>query len=169
MSVLLRFFPAIAIVVLFTSAAARADTATQQEMKAARFFVGSWNCAHTADREAAGTYTTTYASVLGDAWLKQTYDFPATTTDPAVQAEFFIGYDARVERWVRFGAMSDNLYFANVGKRNGDVWSFTYVLPGTSGSVMYTKKSDSLYTVDGPSYPVNGTIITEHHTCTKSA
>jgi len=38
------------------------------------------------------------------------------------------------------------------------------VLPGRSGGAVWTKKSDTEYTVDGPSYPANGKMVTEHHT-----
>lgn len=31
----------------------------------------------------------------------------------------------------------------------------------------FTKKSDTEYTIDGPSYPENGTVVTEHHICRK--
>ena len=62
----------------------------------------------------SGIYTTTYANVLGNLWLKQTYDFPATQTEPARQAESFteaVSVGSRValsiacpgaRRWFRF-------------------------------------------------------------------
>ena len=31
----------------------------------------------------------------------------------------------------------------------------------------FTKKSDSEYVVDGPTYPENGVRVTEHHVCRK--
>src|SRR4029077_19491397 len=54
-----------------------------------------------------------------------------------------------------------------VGKHVHNVWSWSYVLPGRSGGAVWTKKSDTEYTVDGPSYPANGKMVTEHHTCRK--
>jgi len=140
-----------------------------QEMTAAEFLIGTWNCRHTFGDDG-GIYTTTYEKALDGMWLRQQYDFAATRTEPAMQGEYFIGYDERVGRWIRIGAMSDALYFAMVGTRTGDVWSWGYVLPGktASGAVLYTKKSDTEYVVDGPTYPRNGTPITEHHWCTKA-
>ena len=164
----LTFMVAFAAAILLAEQVDASSTA--DEMNAARFFVGTWNCSHSEDSGQAGTYRTTYASVLGDRWLKQTYDFPATTTDPALQGEWFTGFDARTQRWVRFGAMSDGLYFAMLGTRTGDAWSWSYVLPSKSeqGATTYTKTSDASYTVVGPTYPVNGKMITEHHICNRA-
>ena len=160
---------ALAIVLLATSAQAQVPPAAPHEIQAAEFLVGTWNCSHQVG-SFSGTYTTSFAKVLGDLWLKQTYDFPATgERSGAVQAQYFIGYDPRAQRWVRFGAMSSGQYFAMVGKRGDNVWSWNYVLPGQSGSAVYTKHSDSEYTVDGPSYPENGQLVTERHTCRKSS
>jgi len=160
---------AILLVLIAGKVRVSASAAPSTEMATAQFLVGKWNCSHTQDSEQAGTYTTTYASVLGDRWLEQTFDFPATTTGQALQGEWLLGYDGNRQRWVRFGAMSDGLYFAMLGSRSGDTWSWSYVLPGRSEAVAttYTKTSDSQYKVDGPSYPVNGKMITEHHVCNK--
>jgi len=53
-------------------------------------------------------------------------------------------------------------------------WSYKYVTffnrqqPETSDSdATFTKRSDSEYIVDGPSYPENGVRVTEHHVCRK--
>ncbi len=139
-----------------------------QELQAAQFLVGTWRCSHTVG-DFAGTYTTTFAKAFGNAWLRQTYDFPVTGEGGAAQAEYFTGYDARRDGWVWFGAMSTGQYFAMLGKRVDNVWSWNYVLPGLFGSAVYTKKSDAEFTVDGPSYPENGKQVTEHHTCQKSS
>jgi len=162
--------PSIIASLTFAGSQAVAASSATDEMSSASFFVGTWNCTHSEDSGPAGSYTTTYTSVLGDRWLEQTYDFPATTTDPALRGDWFFGYDSRVKRWVRFGAMSDGLYFAMVGARTGDTWSWSYVLPKQSDAVAtrYTKTSDSQYRVDGPSYPASGKMITEHHLCTKA-
>jgi hypothetical protein len=53
------------------------------------------------------------------------------------------------------------------GIRSENIWSFGYVLPSQVGNAVYTKKSVSEYTVDGPSYPENGKTVTEHHSCKK--
>jgi hypothetical protein len=160
---------ALATLLLSAPPSVHAQAAAQQEMQYAQFLVGTWSCAHTVG-DFAGTYTTTVASALDNRWLKQTYDFPASGERAGpIHAEYFIGYDPRVQRWLRFGAMTDGQYFAMVAKRNGDVWTWGYVLPGTAGSAVYTKKSDSEFTVDGPSYPSNGTTVTEHHTCRKAS
>ena len=146
----------------------RGQSTARDEMQSAQFFVGAWNCAHTVG-DFSGTYRTTIANSLDGRWLKQTYDFPGTSEGATpVRAEYYIGYDARKKEWVRFGAMSDGLYFVMVAKRTGNSWSWTYVLPGQGGSAVYTKQSDSQYTVDGPTYMQNGKQVTEHHTCRKS-
>jgi hypothetical protein len=158
----------VAALSLVTSFQVRAQLSPSQEMQHAQFFVGTWSCAHTVG-DFSGTYKTTITYALDNRWLKQTYEFPATSAGAApVSAEYFIGYDPRNARWIRLGAMSDGLYFAMVAKRSGNTWSWTYVLPGQGGSAVYTEKSDSLYTVDGPTYSQNGKPVTEHHTCRKS-
>jgi hypothetical protein len=160
-----------AIAALFTAASlsAQARVTAQEEGQTAQFLVGTWSCTHTAG-DFSGRYTTTYASTLGDRWLKQTYDFPATGEDPApVHAEYFLGFDARAQRWVRFGAHSNAQYYGMIGKRADTVWSWSYVLPGSGASAVWTKRSAVEYTVDGPSYPAGGKVITEHHACRKEA
>ena len=151
---------------LLTAPYAGGQSTAREEMRSAQFFVGIWNCAHTVG-DFSGTYKTTIANALEDRWLKQTYEFPGTSEGTPVRAEFYIGYDGRKKEWVWFGAMSDGLYFVMVAKRAGDSWAWTCVLPGQRGSAVYTKRSDSQYTVDGPTYMQNGKQVTEHHTCTK--
>jgi len=80
-----------------------------------------------------------------------------------------IGYDPRVRKWIRLGAMNDGMYFAMTGTRIGDTLAYGYVLPSTVGKAVYIRRSDTKYTVEGPSYPENGKMVTEHHTCRNSA
>ena len=47
------------------------------------------------------------------------------------------------------------------------VGKWSYILPGRTGSAVWTKKGDTEYTVDGPTYPSNGKMVTEHHDCRK--
>jgi hypothetical protein len=147
-----------------TRAQAQSDPAA---MKSVQFLVGTWNCAHTVG-DFSGTYTTSFANALDNKWLKQRYDFPATKNEPAWYGEFYLGYDGRVPRWVRFGAMSTGQYFGMVSKdASVTTMAWTYRLPGATTAV-WTKKSDSEFTIDGPSYPENGKTVTEHHICKKS-
>src|SRR2546430_6138274 len=47
--------------------------------------------------------------------FRQTYDFPPkqiAESEPAVHAEFIMGYDERRQAWVRFGVISTGQYFA---------------------------------------------------------
>ncbi len=159
----------VGIAAVFATAPVSAQTRAndKDEMQFAQFFVGKWDCKHTVG-DFSGTYTTTYTSAMRGAWIEQVYDFPATKSEPLVHAEYFLSYDGRLPQWVRFGAHSNAQYYGMVGERFGNIWSWNYVLPGRSGSVVWTKKSDTEYTVDGPSYPQAGKIVTEHHTCTKA-
>src|ERR1700736_381124 len=106
------------------------DPAAVQALKSVQFLVGRWNCAHTVG-DFSGTYTTRFTNALDGLWLAQRYDFPATATERAWYGEFYLGYDARVPRWVRFGAMSTGQYFGMVSK-DGNVATmvFDYRLPG---------------------------------------
>jgi hypothetical protein len=158
---------AVGIALLLIASPAHAQSSTPAEGRALDFLLGTWNCAHTVG-DFSGTYTTTFTKVLGDRWIRQTYDFPASASRAAVQGDFLIGYDGRNQRWLRTGAMSDGLYFTMVGKHRDDAWYYGYLLPGTAGSAVYTKQSNLEYTVDGPSYPENGRMVTEHHRCTKT-
>jgi hypothetical protein len=161
-----RFFALPAALLLLTLPAYGQATGPAG-IRALDFLIGSWTCAHTVG-DFSGTYSTIFTRVLGDRWIRQIYAFPADERRAAVQGDFLIGYDPRNQRWLRTGAMSDGLYFSMVGTQRGNAWYYGYVLPGTAGSAVYTKKSDSEYTVDGPEYPENGKMVTEHHRCTKT-
>ena len=156
---------------------AEASPAAQQRIASVQYLVGTWNCAHTVGT-FSGTYTTTYSKPLGDLWLRQTYDFPPkqiAANEPAVRVEFIMGYDERRQAWVRFGVISTGQYFAiRMTDTDDGGWSWKYVSffktqnPETPGSdATFSKKSDSEYVVDGPSYEQNGTRVTEHHVCKK--
>jgi hypothetical protein len=168
---------AAATTILSASAAAQAAETAQQKIAAAQYLVGTWSCTHTVGT-FSGPYTTTYASILGNLWLRQTYDFSAPQTQEKAQpvhGEFIMGYDEPRQAWVRFGAMSTGKYFPIRMTETGDGgWSWKYVSffktsnPETPGSdATFTKKSDAEYVVDGPSYISNGTRVTEHHICKK--
>ena len=157
-----------AAVALAGSSGASAAPTAQEAMSSVRFLVGTWRCAHTVG-DVSGTYAETFANAMDGRWLKQTYEFPATSTEPAVQAEYFIEYDPRVPRWVRFGAHSNGQYYGMYSSSAGETsWVWNYVLPGPNGAATWTKRSITEYTIDGPSYPLNGTLVTEHHRCTKA-
>ena len=168
---------AVAAVFLVASSSAHAASTAQQKIASMQYLVGTWSCAHTVGT-FSGTYTTTYANALGNLWLKQTYDFPPRQMGEnaqAAQAEYFMGYDERRQAWVRFGAMSTGQYFAIRMTDVGDSgWSWKYVsffkrvTPETPDSdATFTRKSASEYAVDGPTYPENGTLVTDHHICKK--
>jgi hypothetical protein len=167
---------AVVAVALLGTASARAESTTGK-MATVDYLVGTWSCAHTVG-SFSGTYRTTYAKILGGLWLRQTYEFPPRqfgVNDAPVNAEFLIGYDERRQSWVRFGATSTGQYFAiRMTDMPGGGWSYKYVSffnrqqPETSESdATFTKKSDSEYVVEGPTYPENGVRVTEHHVCTK--
>ena len=176
----------IALAVIFVAALVPADaapparqkTATAQEkMASVDYLAGTWSCGHTVGT-FSGKYKTTYTKVLGNHWLKQTYDFPPQQTaernEPAVAAETLIGYDERRQAWVRFFANSSGQYFAIRMTDTDSGWSFKYIsfFPRTKpetpdADATFTKKSDTEYLVDGPSYEENGTRVTEHHSCHK--
>ena len=140
-----------------------------QEMRNADFLVGTWNCAHTVG-DFRGTYTTTYSAALDGKFLRQIIDFPTLgdNSGPA-QAEFFTGYDAGRKYWVRWGMLSTGEYWAMTGTHSDSGWTWSYVLPGRApNAATWTKKSDTEYVVNGPSYPDKGKMVTEHHTCRKS-
>jgi H+/gluconate symporter-like permease len=161
---------AIALAALFASTADASPTA--DKMAAVQYLVGTWKCHHTVGT-FSGEYTTTYASVLGNRWLKQTYEFPADDKQSAKQAECYIGYAGR-NAWVRFFAMSTGEYFANRMSETSDGWSWKYISffktekpESPEVDATFTKKSEREYELDGPSYPENGTIVREHHVCKK--
>lgn len=154
--------------------AAQQNTATAaQKIASVEYLVGTWSCGHTVGT-FSGKYTTTYAKVLGGRWLKQTYDFPATANEPAIAAETLMGFDERRQAWVRFFTNSIGQYFAIRMTDTGDGWSWKYVSffkttrPETPDpDATFTRKSDTEYVIDGPSYPQNGVQVTEHHSCRK--
>lgn len=148
----------------------------KEKIAAAEYLVGAWDCRHTVGT-FSGKYTTKYAKVLGDLWLKQTYDFPpgqfGGNNEPAVTAEALIGYDEGRGQWVRFFAASHGEYFSIRMKETGNGWEYRYVSffgskpEKAEADAMFTKKSDAEYSIDGPNYPENGKQVTEHHSCHK--
>jgi hypothetical protein len=166
---IIGLFGAVAVTLLAGASHASAAPAARDAMESVRFLVGTWNCAHTVG-DFSGTYTETFANAMDGRWLKQTYEFPATKNEPAVRAEYFIEYDARIPRWVRFGAHSNGQYYGMYSTSAGEpTWVWDYVLPSRAGTATWTKKSAAEYTIDGPQYPENGKVVTEHHRCTKSS
>jgi hypothetical protein len=157
-----------AAVVLLASSSVSAAPSVDEAMQSVQYLVGTWDCAHTVG-DFSGTYVMTFAKGFSDRWLKQTLDFPASATAPVVHSEYFLGYDPRLPGWVRFGAHTNGQYYAMRTKNTGgEPWTWQYVLPGASGSVTWTKKSDTEYAMDGPEYAQNGKLVTEHHVCRKS-
>lgn len=146
-----------------------------EKMSSVNYLVGTWSCAHQVG-DFSGKYMTTYEKVLGGRWLKETYDFPPGQfggTQQAVTAEVLIGYDDRHGQWVRFFADSVGDYFSIRMKDTGTGWAYQYVsffvaVPEkTVADATFTKKSDTEYVIDGPTYPENGKQVTEHHQCRK--
>jgi hypothetical protein len=145
-------------------------------MDSVRWLVGTWNCHHTVG-DFSGDYSTTYSRVLGGLWLRQTYEFPPDRDDPSGrQADSLIGFDPRRNYWIRFFAMSNGDWFATRMTETGKGWAWKYVSlssdkvrkPETPDpDATFTQRSDSEYTIEGPSYEKAGGRVTEHHVCRK--
>ena len=151
--------------------------AAAREMAKVDYLLGTWDCAHTVGA-FSGKYTTTYSMALGDRWLRQTWDFPARNAgngnEAAVTAETLMGYDERRQTWIRFFANSLGQHFEIRMTDTPTGWSFKYTsfFPITKPQTLepdaiFAKRSDTEYTIDGPTYPEGATNVTEHHTCHK--
>src|ERR1700676_4123121 len=96
---------AVTAMILAVFAHAQAAPTAQRELASVDYLVGNWSCTHTVG-SFSGKYNTTYTKVLGDRWLKQTYDFPpqhtAERNEQGITAETLIGYDEGRHAWVRF-------------------------------------------------------------------
>jgi hypothetical protein len=167
-----RTLGVIAVLVLAWGARAEED-AQQRHVNSYAYLSGTWRCAHQVG-SFSGTYTTTYAKAPGDRWLRQVYEFPAANGKPGWQAEAIMGWDDRRQAWVRFLALSTGEYFAlRLTEKDGG-WSWKYVsfFPRKSAETsepdaILTRKSDSEYSIEGPTYPQGGQMVTEHHQCKK--
>ena len=158
------------------STAQQKKPTAKEKMATINYLVGSWSCGHTVG-DFSGKYTTKYTKVLGDRWLKQTYDFPpgqfGGNNEPAVTGEALIGYDEDYGGWVRFFATSHGEYFSIRMKETANGWAYTYIdffrgLPERGApDATFTKKSDTEYSIEGPTYPENSKQVTEHHSCHK--
>jgi hypothetical protein len=158
------------------STAQQKKATAREKMASVDYLVGTWSCDHTVGK-FAGRYKTTYTKVLGNLWLKQTYDFPpgqfGGNNEPAVTAEALIGFDEDWGQWVRFFATSHGEYFSIRMKETGNGWAYRYISffgskPETpEADATFTKKSDTEYLIDGPTYPESGVQVTEHHSCHK--
>jgi hypothetical protein len=173
----LKWLAAVAATLLAGSSAYAAPSA-REKMASVQYLVGTWSCAHTVGT-FSGTYKTTWANALGNLWLRQSYDFPPKQfgdKGDAVRAEFLVGYDEGRQAWVRFGVLSTGQYFAIRMTDTGDGgWSWKYVSffkrsqPETvDPDATFTKRSNSEYVVDGPSYEEDGKPVREHHVCKKT-
>src|SRR5258708_35853090 len=123
-----KLLAAAAMAFLAASSAANAAPTAQQKIAAVQYLVGTWSCVHTVGT-FSGPYTTTYANVLDNLWLKQTYEFPANQQEkgPAVHGEFLMGYDEGRQAWVRFGVMSTGKYCAIRRTETVDTgWAWKY-------------------------------------------
>ena len=149
----------------------------KQKLGSTDYLIGTWDCAHTVGA-FSGTYRTTYARVLGGQWLQQSYDFPAQISagrnEPSSTAVALMGFDEGRQTWVRFFANSGGQYFPIRMTDTGTGWAWKYSTffvrakpesPGADATL--TRKSDSEYVIDGPTYPQNGVVVTEHHVCRK--
>ena len=68
--------------------------------------------------------------------------------------------------------MSDGMWFAIRMTDTETGWAWKYVSQGSQTGnadidTMLTRRSDSEYAVEGPSYEENGARVTEHHVCRK--
>jgi hypothetical protein len=175
-AIVVMSFPALVGYPSAVSAGEQKKPTAKEKMATIDYLVGSWSCAHTVGT-FSGKYTTKYAKVLGDLWLEQTYDFPpgqfGGNNEPTVTAEALIGFDDDRGQWVRFFATSHGEYFSIRMKETGNGWAYKYVSffgskPETGDAdATFTKKSDTEYSIDGPTYPENGKQVTEHHSCHK--
>ena len=158
------------------STAQQKKPTAKEKMATIDYLVGSWSCGHTVG-DFSGKYTTKYTKVLGNRWLRQTYDFPpgqfGGNNEPGVTGEALIGFDEDWGQWVRFFATSHGEYFSIRMKETGNGWAYRYVSffgskPETADAdATFTKKSDTEYSIEGPTYPENGKQVTEHHSCHK--
>jgi hypothetical protein len=146
---------------------AAASTEQQQKLAATRYLVGAWKCEHTVGK-FSGSYTTRYALVLDDLWLRQSYDFPDN------KAEAIVGYNPQRQYWVRFFVNSEGQSFAIRMTETASGWTWKYISfskdrkPETlEPDATFTRLSDREYTIEGPTYPKDGASVTEHHVCKK--
>jgi hypothetical protein len=150
--------------------------AQSSEIASRRFLIGTWHCTFTVGNEG-GSYSTTWSTVLGGLWLRQTYDQPKQARASAFKADYLVGYDPDRRGWVRFGAMTTGQYFTirMVDTGNGG-WGWTYVslfggrrsTPRPDYDARFVRRNDALYTIDGPTYENESHVtVTEHHVCHK--
>jgi len=143
------------------------------KLASAEWLLGTWKCEDTVG-DFHGTYETTWSRALGDRWLRQVWNFPARNGNPPQTAELLMTYDPRRDYWVRFFAMSDGMWFAMrmTETKNGFSWKYVSLSanrkPETpEADAVLTRRSDSEYTLDGPTYPEGASMVTEHHVCRK--
>ena len=157
-------------------AAALAAMTPQEAVDTHAYLIGSWNCTFTVG-DQGGYYTTTWSRALDGMWLKQSYDQPKQPRAEAFKAEYFVGYDPRFGQWVRMGAMTTGQYFIIRMADTPDGWGWKYVSAfrpprpdNAAFDTVFSRKSDTYYTVDGPTYRSDkGVMETEHHQCRKAA
>ena len=137
------------------------------------YLIGTWKCSFTVGDEG-GVYATTWSRVLDGMWLEQTYDQKRQPHAEYFRARYFVGYDPRYSQWVRFGVMTTGQYFLirMIDTPGGWGWKYAGIFktrpPKPEYDAVFTRKSDTYYRVDGPTYPGDkGAMVTEHHQCRK--
>jgi hypothetical protein len=146
------------------------------EIASRRFLIGNWHCSFTVGDEG-GSYSTTWSTVLGGLWLRQSYDQPKQPRASAFKADYLVGYDPNRRGWVRFGAMTTGQYFTiRMADTGSGGWGWTYVSlfggrrssPPAGYDARFVRKSDTMYAIDGPTYQNDRNVtVTEHHVCHK--
>jgi hypothetical protein len=153
----------------------RTPTTIRSAIASRGFLLGRWHCAFTVGRDG-GVYETTWTRILDGLWLKQTYDQARQPNAFPFKAEYVVGYDQLRKQWIRFGAMTTGQYFAiRMVDTGAGGWRWKYASffprrkPAAPGfDARFTRKTDTLYTIDGPTYPnESGDLVTEHHVCRK--
>ena len=144
----------------------------KEKLASVESLIGDWDCKHTVG-DFSGTYKTSYSRTMGDAWLRQTYKFPATQENATPgTAEALMTYSPSNQAWLRFFGNSEGQHFSIRMADTPTGWAWTYVSffkwrDAEKPDAIFTRKSDTEYTIDGPSYERDGVMVTEHHTCHK--
>jgi hypothetical protein len=126
-------------------------------------FAGNWACVL---KSGGATFSSSAANSVWGNWIKEEIAFPAQMGEPASVGTAYLGYDAKLHRWIYNEIDSVGEYFITASaspKLSNSSWASVFPTGGVSTIRVVSR---SHYTIDGR-YVENGKTSSFHQVCTR--
>jgi len=142
---------------------AATSTASAAIPEGLQSFAGNWACVL---KSGGATYLSSAANSVWGSWIKEEITFPAQMGEPASVGTAYLGYDAKMHRWIYNEIDSVGEYFITKSESprlSNSSWTSAF----PTGDVSTIRViSRSQYTIDGR-YLENGKTSLFHQVCTR--